>query len=363
MKIGILGYPKSGKTSLFNILTALDVQVDKFSTDKRHHVGMARLDDARLDRIASLMQSKKTTYASIEFVDLAGSRDAEEMRAAVEVQEFRNVNALLHVARAFEDPENPHPAGGVDALRDMRNFEADLVLGDLMTVEKRLEKLEQIVKKSKEPEREMELAALRRCHAQLNREKPLRELPLDAAEERALRGFAFMSQKPLLHVVNLSEDAMPEAESRADALRQGLFSGGGGGGRALAAASCRLELELSRMESSEAEPFLETYGIAMPCRRRALDAMFSLLGLLVFYTAGDNESRAWLLRMGLSAVEAAGTIHSDFAKGFIKAETLACEDLFRLGSFAEARAKGLLRNEGRDYTVADGDIMLFRFNV
>lgn len=362
MRIGILGYPKTGKTLLFNTLTGLSHDTGKFSAEKRHHVGVATLADPRLDRLAAVMKSAKTTYLHMEIVDLAGAASGDEMRKAVEVAEFRTADALLHGVRAFEDPEIPHVENTLDPARDIAHLEADLLLADLATTEKRLEKLRELVKKTKNPLDERQLAALEKCRVALEAEKPLRTLSFDRQEEDVLRGFAFLSRKPILHVVNIGERDIPRVETLMEGWR-GKLGAALGEGSALAWASCKVEAELAAMPPEEAAPFAEEWGFKEPCRPRVLRALGSLLRMLTFYTAGENESRAWWTALGSTAVEAAGRIHSDFAKGFIRAEVVACEDVFACGSFAEAKNRGVYRMEGRDYAVKDGDVMLFRFNV
>jgi GTP-binding protein YchF len=361
-RVGVLGYPKTGKTLLFNLLTGQTAEAGKFSTERHHHLASVAIPDPHLERVAGIAGSKKAVPLAVEVVDLAGSHGGEAMRKALELAELRGSDALLHVVRAFEDAEIPHVEDSLDAARDVRNVEAELLLADLATVESSLKRLNALLKKAKSPEQEKERRVLEKCHQVLEAETPLRAATLDRSEEEALRGYAFLSQKPVLHLVNVDESEAPRAEEAMDELREKLGAALGANA-ALAWASCQIEFEISQLGEEDARPFAEELKIREPCRPRVTGALAALLRLLVFYTANEKEARAWWLPRGATAVEAAAKVHSDFAKGFIRAETVSCASLFEAGSFAEARTRGLLHAEGRDYVVQDGDVIQFRFHV
>jgi len=355
MKIGLVGLPKSGKTTLFNLLTGSSVATARYDTGRAElHTGVARVPDSRVDVLRSLFNPKKTTYASFEVVDLAGIAKGE--RAGLETKEFRNADALLHVVRAFAD----EALGAADPRRDIGDLETELLLADLEVVERRLERLEaSIGKQRKEPEiKERDL--LVRIKAGLESERPLRAETLTADEDKLLRGFTFLSAKPIFHIVNLDEKAIADGERVVEGLR--------GTARrvrtSLGWVSAVIETEIARLEGEEQQAFLADLGLAEPAIRRVLRECYALLGLVSFFTVGEDEVRAWPIPEGTRAQDAAGVVHSDIARGFIRAEVNGYDELVAAGgAFADLRAKGQLRLEGKDYIVRDGEICHFRFNV
>ena len=355
MKIGLVGLPKSGKTTLFNLLTGSSVATARYDTGRAElHTGVARVPDPRVDVLRSLFNPKKTTYASFEVVDLAGIARGE--RAGLETKEFRNADALLHVVRAFAD----EALGAADPRRDIGDLETELLLADLEVVERRLERLEaSIGKQRKEPEiKERDL--LVRIKAGLESERPLRAETLTADEDKLLRGFTFLSAKPIFHIVNLDEKAIADGERVVEGLR--------GTARrvrtSLGWVSAVIETEIARLEGEEQQAFLADLGLAEPAIRRVLRECYALLGLVSFFTVGEDEVRAWPIPEGTRAQDAAGVVHSDIARGFIRAEVNGYDELVAAGgAFADLRAKGQLRLEGKDYIVRDGEICHFRFNV
>jgi len=306
-----------------------------------------------------MFRPKKTTYAHIDFVD-AGAVEKGE-REGVSIVEMRNVDAIAHVVRAFRDPTIVHGEGSIDPRRDIDTMETELILADLEIAQRRVERLELNIKKMKNKDDQAELPIVRRCLEALEKEIPIRQLDLPEDDVRKIRGFAFLTAKPLLAIVNLDE---------ADVGRVATFPQGfeldrwiGRPHTALCPISAKVEEEIARLEEADARAFLQDLGLQEPAKDRLLRAAFGLLGLIQFFTAGEDECRAWPIRRGTRAPRAAGTIHSDFERGFIRAEVVAYDHLMAAGGFAQAREKAQLRSEGKEYVVQDGDVINFRFNV
>jgi GTP-binding protein YchF len=274
---------------------------------------------------------------------------------------MRNVDAIAHVVRAFRDPEIVHSEGPVDPARDVATLELELILADLEVAQRRLERLRLNMKKMKNKDDELELPVVQRCLEALEKETPIRELDLKAEELKRIRGFAFLSAKPLLVIVNLDEGEAAKVATAAADL--GLADRAARPHTAVCGLSAKVEEEIARLDAADARAFLDDLGIREPARDRVLHAAFGLLGLIQFLTAGEDECRGWAVAAGTRAPQAAGAIHSDIERGFIRAEVVAFEDLITAGSLASAREKALLRSEGRDYVVRDGDVINFRFNV
>jgi hypothetical protein len=357
MKIGLVGLPKSGKTTLFNLLTGASVATSRYDTGRSElHTGVARVPDERVDRLSALFNPKKTTYATFEVVDLAGIAKGE--RAGLETKEFRNADALLHVVRAFADEAQGTP----DPKRDIVDLDTELILADLEVVERRLERLEASIKKRRTDVEVKEQEILTRLKGVLESETPLRAAGLSDDDAKAIRGFTFLSQKPILHCLNLDEKSIPDGEGLVE--RYGLQAIAQQPGTRVAWVSAVIEAEVAQLAGEEQQAFLADLGLAEPAIRRLLRECFALLGLVSFFTVGDDEVRAWPIPARTRAQDAAGTVHSDIARGFIRAEVTAYDDLVAAnGEFADIRAKGQLRLEGKDYPVRDGEICHFRFNV
>jgi GTP-binding protein YchF len=339
MKIGLVGLPKSGKTTLFNL-----------------HTGIARVPDPRVDRLTALFKPKKTTFATFEVVDLAGIEKGDH--GGLEAKEFRNADALLHVVRAFPDDAR----GAADPRRDILDLELTLVLADLEVVERRLERLEASIKKQRKEAEVREHELLGRLKTALEAETPLRAVATTPDEARLLRGFTFLSQKPILHLVNVEEGAIAEGGRVAE--RYGLADVAARPQTRVGWVSAVIEAEIARLEGDEQQAFLADLGLAEPAINRVLRECFALLGLISFFTTGEDEVRAWPIPAGTRAQDAAGTVHSDIARGFIRAEVNSYDELVAVGgSFSDLRARGQLRLEGKDYVVLDGEICHFRFNV
>ena len=358
MKTGIIGLPQVGKTSLFGILTKAKLSEQAYANPREAHVGVAKVPDDRLDRLASLFNPKKLTHASVEYVDV-GAIGQDALKETAYIGHLRNVDALAHVVRAFEDPSIPH-VGPIDPLRDIRNVEFDLMVSDLGQIEKRLERLEKDLKKMRSAELEKEFDLLKRAKAHLESERPLREMEMTPEDKKRLRGFMFLSEKPILYVLNVSE--APElGKELENAVGRFKLSEVASRPNAGATAICgRVEAELAEMSDADAAEFLSSYGLKESGLTRLIRTTYALLGLVSFFTVGEDECRAWTIPVDTRAVEAAGAIHSDLEKHFIRAETIRWDQLLEAGTEANARARGILRLEGKDYIVQDGDVLHIR---
>jgi GTP-binding protein YchF len=369
MKVGIVGMPQVGKTTIFRLLTQGRVDTSSWGSAREAHIGIAHVPDARLDRLAEIVMPKKITYATVEYVDLPGLSRGEG-KAALQGQakemstylnSLKNIDTLLHVVRAFEDPNLPHAEGTVDPLRDIGLFELEMIFSDLAIVEKRLERLSKDLKKGKAPELEMENEVLLRYKVALEAEQPLRELELTPEEDKRVRGFTFLSAKPILLVINVDDqdsskisDIGKEFGLRDQASRRNV---------AITAVCGKIESEIAALPPEDARMFMDDLGISGSALDRIIQNSYDLLGVFSFYTAGEPEVRAWTIPRNTTAMQAAGAIHTDIEKGFIKAEVVSFEDMVALGTFQAAKSKGVLRLEGRDYKLKEGDVILFRFNL
>jgi GTP-binding protein YchF len=353
MKVGLVGFAGAGKTTVFNTLTGLTAEVGGYGAREKANVGVIKVPDGRVDRLAELFNPKKKTFAEISFVDVAGpaTEDATRSESGLDpklVQHMRDVDALVHVVRAFESPVLLQDA---NPCRDIRAFDDELMLTDMVQIETRIARL----KKEKDSGREQEL--MDRLKKSLESERPLRDVELSPEDLALIAGFRFLSLKPLLLLINLSEDAVAAGPSSdvlelARARRLNVISMSG-----------KAEMEIAQLAPEEQREFLEALGISEPARDRFIRAAYSLLDLISFLTAGEDECRAWSIRRGTHAQRAAGVIHSDIERGFIRAEVVRFEDLIALGSEARCREQGKLKLEGKDYIVQDGDVIHFRFNV
>ncbi len=355
MKTAIIGLPMVGKTSLFTILTGVHQETRIGSTAAR--TGVAKVPDARLEALARLFEPAKVTHATVEYVDMP-SISKENLRDPGYVASLRVVDAFAQVLRLFKDETIPHEKGSVDPLRDLEDVETELILSDLVVVEKRLERLDKDRKKIKNPELDLEFDLLQRCKTALEENRPLRQLELDAADEKRIRGFQFLSQKPMLYVLNLGEEEAGRLHERELEFRQGPLALRA---RTSVTAVCgKIEAELAELPAAEQQDYLASYGLTESGLERLISATYALLGLMSFLTAGEDECRAWTIPTHSSAVKAAGAIHSDFEKKFIRAEVLNWKTLIDLGGYSGARDKGQLRLEGKDYVVQDGDVLVIR---
>jgi GTP-binding protein YchF len=355
MKTAIIGLPMTGKTSLFTILTGAHQEARIGSTSAR--MGVAKVPDARLDALAKLFEPNKLTHAAVEYVDMPAV-SKESLRDASYVASLRVVDAFAHVLRLFEDDTVPHEKGSVDLLRDLEDVDTELILSDLVVIEKRLERLEKDRKKIKNPELDREFELLERCKTAVEANTPLRQLELDPEEEKRIRGFQFLSQKPMLYVLNLGEADAPRLHDKEREYREGPLAGRKGA--AVTAICGKVEAELAELPRAEQQDYLASYGLAESGLERLISATYALLGLMSFLTAGEDEVRAWTIPFHSTAVKAAGAIHSDFEKKFIRAEVVNWKSLVDWGGYAGVRDKGLLRLEGKEYIVKDGDVLVIR---
>jgi GTP-binding protein YchF len=353
MQTGIIGLPQVGKTTLFRILTKAHVDPAKGGQETR--VGVAKVPEPRLAELAKLYNPKKITYATVQYVDLGGMQK-ERMRESL--ASLREVDAIAHVIRVFDDPSVPHAEGTIDPLRDATNLELELIFSDLEQIDKRLERLEKDLKKKADKGFELEKTVLEKCKAHLEAEKPLRELELTAEERKPIGGFLFLSQRPMLFVLNLGDDEAGELETAVERHKLGALQGRTN--TAVVAVCGRLEAELAEMNDAEAAELLASYGLKEPGLNRLIRATYDLMGLTSFFTAGEPEVRAWTIHKNTNAVKAAGAIHSDIEKGFIRAEVVRWNDLLAAGSLGAAREKAQVRLEGKEYIVQEGDVILFR---
>jgi GTP-binding protein YchF len=345
MKVGLAGFPGSGKSTVFTALTGLAPD----ATDRRARLGTIKVPDARVDYLASVYQPRKVTYAEVSFVDFPPSHDQTKRQVldADAVSALRDADALVEVVRAF-----PDAAGGAAApLLDLEAFDAELLLADLGQVEKRLERLR------KEGKKDQEVALFERLQGWLEDEKPLRTLELESDDVTRLSGYAFLSLRPLLIVLNVAEDAVsaPPPEAVAARARDA--------GAECLVMSAQVEAEVAELEDADRAAFLTDLGLTESARDRFVRGSYGLLDLVSFLTSGEDECRAWPLRRGTVARKAAGKIHSDIERGVIRAEVVAFEDFKALGGEARCREAGKLRLEGKEYVVQDGDIVHFRFAV
>ena len=356
MQLGILGFPKVGKTTLFNILTGTHQQTDKFAASDKVHVGVATVPDPRLAALRDLFKPRKYAPATLEYVDIPGIKKGEAAES-LDLAKLKSVDALVHVVRAFEDPELVHSEGAIDPARDVATIDLELILADHALVERRLEKLKQAEKRGLKPEevRERELLQGVLLPA-LESEQPLRRVELAEDDERRLRGFQLLSAKPMLVVINVDDHRLAEGE----ALLEGLQLPSD---LPAVVFSAPIEAEISQLPEADQQDFLAEYGLTEPSLNRAIRASYGLLGLISFFTVGEDEVKAWSIPRNTVARRAAGAIHSDIERGFIRAEVTPWDELLRLKTFPACREQGLLRLEGKEYVVQDGEVIHFRFNV
>lgn len=358
MKAGIIGLSLVGKSTLFQLLTGNPGVAPGGRPEAR--VGVATVPDPRVETLAGIFKPKKKTWATVEYVDVPGVSKGEGS-ALVDLPALRGVDALVHVVRAFESEVVPHPEGSIDPLRDASTLELELILADLGTVERRLERLEANIKKAKLAEDVAERELFVRLKDGLEKEMPLRELGLSEDETRRLRGYSLLSEKPLLLVANLAEGGMSDATAYLES--SGLVEFARRDEVAVSAVSAPIEAEMSELAAEDAQAFRADLGLDEPGLDRVIRTSYDLLGLVSFLTVGEDECRAWTIRRGTRAQLAAGAIHSDIERGFIRAEVVPCDELVTAGSLAACREKGALRLEGKDYEVQDGDVINFRFAV
>jgi GTP-binding protein YchF len=364
MKLALVGISNSGRTTLFNSLTGLGAATTfHASVEAEPNVAVVKVPDPRVDELARIFEPKKVTYATVEYMDYLGLTRGDVAQTARVIDFIKHADALVYVLRGFEDERVPHPLGSVDPMRDYDTLETELVIYDLDLAEKRLIHMEESSRKGKPPGRD-ETAAVLKCRELLERNVPLRHAEFDDAERRALRHLNLISRLPVMAVINVGE--LDLGSDRSGAWCETIRDRAGRFGQippAPVVLSGKIEMEIAHLPREDAAHFLKDLGVEIAARERMIRESYEILGLISFLTVGEDEVRAWTVRNGVSARKAAGKIHSDLQRGFIRAEVIGYDDFIKVGSLAAARSKGLLRLEGKTYVVQDGDIIDFRFNV
>jgi GTP-binding protein YchF len=364
MKLALVGIPNSGRTTLFNSLTGLGATTTfHASVEAEPNVAVVKVPDPRIDELARIFGPKKVTYATVEYMDYLGLTRGDAAQTARVIDFLKHADALVYVLRGFEDERVAHPLGGIDPMRDFETLETELLVYDLDLVEKRLIHMEESSKKGKPPRRE-EKAAVLRCREFLEKDTPLRCAEFNDTEKRALRHLNLISRLPVLAVINVGESDLGSARSNAwcEAIQKEAARFGQSPPPPVVL-SGKIEMEIAHLPHEDASHFLKDLGVEVAARERMIRESYAMLGLISFMTVGEDEVRAWTVRNGVAARKAAGKIHSDLERGFIRAEVISYDDFMEAGSLSAARAKGLLRLEGKTYAVQDGDIIDFRFNV
>ena len=358
LRAALIGFPSSGKSTLFQLMTSAK-DAPKGRGDVA--IGISKVPDPRLDRLTAMYNPRKRVPATVEFTDMIAPAKTGA-QALVDVAAYKNADALVHVVRAFRDDAVPHPSGSVNPARDAQAMEDELILADLGVAERRLERIEKDLKKGKSAELEKERELVQRCKATLEEGKPLRSLELNAADVKMLRGFQFLSAKPLLLVINLDEADLSDvgADTMRAAANSGLTDFLAHAATKAVALCAKIELEIAQLEGADAQAFLADLGLSESGLDRVIRTTYDLLGYMSFFTVGEDECRAWSIGRGTPAQLAAGEIHTDIQRGFIRAEVVSYDALIARGSMQVCREHGEVRLEGKEYVVQDGDIINFR---
>ncbi len=362
--IGIVGLSKSGRTTIFNALTRGKVDTGSY-TPEAPHIGIARLQDPRLNTLADMLKPKRVVPAEVKYIDIGASVKSLAKDTAISgeyLSHLSNADALINVARAFTDDSIPHIEGSVNVERDIAEMDLELAYSDLAIIERRLKRIEASLKAAKSDERhslQHEQELLMRLKASLEKDIPIRQLSLTPEETRAIAGYQFLSGKPLLTVVNIGEEQIPEAKTIEEKLNK-QFSRPK---HAVTTLCGELEMELVQLDDTTAEQCRKEFGLTEPGLEKTIKLSYELMGLITFFTTASDEVKAWSITGGTDAIKAAGKIHTDMERGFIRAEVISYNDLMKAGSIAEGRKHGLLRLEGKHYIVQDGDVITFLFNV
>lgn len=358
MKVGIIGLPKAGKTTVLNALTGAGTG-EFFKGDSKLNRAQVNVPDKRLSQLGQIYAPRQVVPAEIEFIDLALPRGTWLEDPEV-ISHFRQVDALLEVVRLFADETIPHPEGEINPERDIRKIDDELTLADLAIIERRITALNQQKGKKKSAQDEREEQLLKRCQETLEAEQPIKMMNLNDEEEKLTRGFQFLTAKSLIIAANIGEQELSLTDYP---LLNNLRTYTRSKGYSFIVLGGKIEAEVRELPEAERAEFLEALGIKEPAIDNLIRTAYHALGLISFFTIGKKEVKAWTIRTGTSAVKAAGKIHSDMERGFIRAEVISYEDLISCGSKTIAKSKGLLRLEGKEYQVRDGDVVEFRFNV
>jgi len=363
MKVAIIGLPKSGKTTIFNTLTKGKAEVAAYSSSLTPNIGIARVPDSRLDVLVKAFNPKKITPAEVNYVDISGSLKSTSSKGEIAgelLNYLTTADALLQVVRTFEDIQIPHPDGSIDAERDISTLDMELAFSDMAIIERRLNKIGSALKGAKATERESylkEQILLKKVKTDLDRDIPIRDQHLSQHELKALFNYQFLTAKPIMVILNIGENELPQSLKIENQIKQSHPA------FAVIAICGKLEMELSQLDDSNAREFRDTMGLTEPALNRIIRSSYSLLGLNSFFTTGADEVKAWTIPGNITAPQAAGKVHSDIERGFIRAEVLSYADFEHCGNMSEARKKGLLRTEGKNYIVQDGDIINYLFNI
>jgi len=361
MKIALFGLPKTGKTTIFQLLTGLETTEIKYDSSgvAKPHIGTVNVPDERVDFLHSVFPEHKKIYPQVEYLDIVGLKFGD-VKENLLLAHLRQCDLLAHVVRDFKDESVYHSTGTIDPLKDVLTMEEELLLADLIVVEGRIERLKKSLMKNKNPDDELELETLQKIKTALDKGKPLRELKLSPAEEKSIRSFGFLTLKPLQIIVNIDEKDIPKADQVTAGIKKEL---GGKDNVTVSHISANVEKEISEMDSEGVEMFMDEYGLEKLASERLIEDSFNLLGLISFLTYKGNEVRSWQIPEGTTAQQAAGEIHTDIEKGFIAAQVIKFDDFKKEPDIAALKQKGLVKVEGKEYIVEDGDIIDFRFNV